>query len=69
VTDRHPEIAPLIRGTPASDTAIAMSIRYASVGATAAIETWLLRGDLDDIELAVDMLLSTSPSWWLGRSA
>lgn len=45
-------------------SAMRIAVAYAAAGTVGAIEEWL-RGDDDDIDRAVRLILAASPEWWL----
>ncbi|WP_449408278.1 TetR/AcrR family transcriptional regulator [Microbacterium maritypicum] len=57
----HPRIVPAEFADPA---AMRIAVAYAAAGTVGAIEEWL-RGDDDDIDRAVRLILAASPEWWL----
>lgn len=63
---RHPQIVPP-ELQPLDETAFAMAVAYAAGGTVAAAESWLISGDLGDVERAVQIILSASPQWWGDR--
>lgn len=68
--ERHPGIVARALGDPeAGSDAFAVTVlaAYAASGTVGAIETWLLHGDVTDVDGAVRLVLAASPEWWHGR--
>lgn len=58
----HPHIVPA--EIAADSAALRIAVAYAAAGTVGAIEEWL-RGEDDDIDRAVRLILAASPEWWL----
>lgn len=65
--ERHPEIAPLVGGRPATEAERRMFVAFAASGTFGAVQAWLAEGDLSDLDAAAAATLAAAPEWWLGR--
>ncbi|MFU8947408.1 TetR/AcrR family transcriptional regulator [Mycetocola zhadangensis] len=64
---RHPDIAPLVNGRPATESERRMFVAFAAAGTFGAMREWLFAGDLTDLEAAAAATLAAAPEWWMGR--
>ncbi|PWC06068.1 TetR/AcrR family transcriptional regulator [Mycetocola zhujimingii] len=65
--ERHPEIAPLVDGRPATEAEKRMFVAFAASGTFGAVQAWLNNGDLSDLDAAAAATLAAAPEWWMGR--